>query len=146
MPIKNICECHNPPGGTVVCEPEQLAICVVKNGAVRRECIDPPDGTGNFSSLSPTAATRYLNWALTHITGQKRQLSDPISPADSAILAQGSYHNIATGEMITFSLPSELNRNSPSSASSSGSGGSSGTASSDSSQNEISSGGTAAAY
>lgn len=146
MPVKNICECHNPPGGTVKCEPHQLAICIVNNGVANKECKDPPLGMGSLSSLSRTATKRYLNWALTHITGQERELSDPISSADRIILARGSYNNEATGERVTFSLPSELDLSSPGSASSSGSGGSWGTGSSGSSRDETSPAGVTSTY
>jgi hypothetical protein len=126
MAVKNTCSCPHPPGGVVSCEPEQLAICRVRNGVAEGECVDPPDGMGNLSELSPTEARRYYNYALQHITRQQRDEWDPISPADWAVLQQGIYHNDVTGEEVRFRLPDELNLNSPSSASGSrsGSGGS----------------------
>jgi len=146
MPVKNICECHNPPGGSVKCEPHQLAICIVNNGVATKECKDPPSGMGNLSSLSPSATKRYLNWALSQITGKERQLSDQITSDDRIILTRGWYDNEVTGERITFSLPSELDLSPPTSASSSGSGGSWGTGSSGSSRNEPESAGVTATY
>lgn len=122
MPVKNICNCNNPPGGTVVCEPDQLAICIVNNGIAQRECIDSPDDLRDLSSLTPGERVRYLNWALSNITGEIRRLSSSISNEDLAILSQGHYHNDATGDIVTFSLPDALNLNSPSSPSSSSSG------------------------
>ena len=122
MATKNICPCPQPPGGTVACEPNQLAICRVRNGVAEGECIDPPSGMGKLSELTPTDTRRYHNWALEHITGQPRQSWYPIDPSDQAILRRGSYRNVSTGEEVTFRLPDELNLSSPSSRSGSRSG------------------------
>lgn len=120
MATKNICNCPQPPGGSVACEPDQLAICRVKNGVVEGECIDPPDGMDSLSELTPVEARRYHNWALQHITGQPRHSWDPIDPGDQAILRKGIHRNVITGEEVRFRLPDELNLSSPSSTSSSG--------------------------
>jgi hypothetical protein len=141
MPVKNICKCDDPPGDIVECEPDQLAVCIVRNGVARKGCFDPPDDLRDLSRLTPGQSGRYLNWALSNITGEIRRLSDPISNADMAILSRGTYHNEVTGELVTFSLPARLNLRSPSSAS-----GSSSSGSSEASSNSSSSGGTAATY
>ena len=143
MPTRNICNCPHPPVGTVSCEPDQLAICRVRNGVAERECFDPPDGMDSTSNLSPAEAKRYLNWSLQHITGHHRYSWDPISPSDEAILRQGVYHNVTTGEEVGFRLPDELNLVSPSAASGSGPGG---TAPSSATPSEASSGGATATY
>jgi hypothetical protein len=116
MATRNICDCPSPPGGTVSCEPDQLAICRVLNGVAQRECFDPPSGLGNLSDLTPSKARRYHNWALQRITGQHRSPSQPITPDDERILRDGSYHNDLTGEEISFSLPEDVNFNSSSGA------------------------------
>jgi hypothetical protein len=143
MPVKNICQCDNPPGGDVLCEPDQLAICIVNNGVAKRECMDAPDDLGDLVNLTRQQTIRYLNWALSHITGQIRLLSSPISSQDRAILSQGRYDNAVTGDVVTFSLPEALNLHSPGTASSSGSS-SSGGASDDSDYDQLSSGGATA--
>ncbi len=38
--MANTCKCPNPPGSTVICESDQLAICFVKNGEAVHRCID----------------------------------------------------------------------------------------------------------
>ena len=142
MPVKNTCKCEDPPGGTVECEPDQLAICIVRNGVAQKGCMDPPDDLRDLAALTAGQSRRYFNWALTQITGQLRWSSNPISNEDIAILAQGSYQNLVTGDVVTFSLPAELTLPSPGSAS--GSSGSSGTSSTSSSRSQSQSGGTAA--
>jgi hypothetical protein len=116
MPIRNVCNCPSPPGGSVSCEPHQLAICRVRNGKAERECFDPPDGMDNLSNLGPVQARRYHNWALQRITGQQRYPMNPISPSDEAILRQGVYHDVITGDEVWFRLPDELNLTSPTAA------------------------------
>ena len=125
MATKNTCPCPQPPGGNVACEPNQLAICRVKNGVAEGECINPPAGMDSLANLAPADATRYLNWALDHITGQQRLPWEIITPKDQGVLRRGVYHNSATGEEVRFKLPDELNLNSPTSTtgSLSGSGG-----------------------
>jgi hypothetical protein len=144
MPVKNTCKCEDPPGGTVECEPDQLALCIVRQGVAQKGCMDPPDDLRDLAALTRGQSLRYLNWALSQITGEIRRLRDPISNEDYFILAQGSYQNIQTGAVVTFSLPAKLNLQSPSSAS--GSSGSSGASSSGSSRTENDSEGTATAY
>lgn len=38
----NRCNCPQPPGGHVVCDVDQLAICRVENGNVQTMCLTPP--------------------------------------------------------------------------------------------------------
>lgn len=125
MATKNICPCPQPPGGTVACEPNQLAICRVKNGVAEGECISPPADLTDLSDLAPADAKRYLNWALDHITGRQRLPWQIVTPQDQAILRRGVYRDTATGEEVRFKLPDELNLTSPTSTtgSLSGSGG-----------------------
>jgi len=66
MPVKNVCECPDPPGGSVHCEPHQMAICGVINGVERRECLDPPPGLGNARG----DAKLLVNWAWSQISGE----------------------------------------------------------------------------
>lgn len=39
---QNACDCPHPPGGRVVCGPNQFAICRVEGGRVHSECHDVP--------------------------------------------------------------------------------------------------------
>ena len=40
--MSNICKCPNPPGGTVSCGDDQIAVCRVQDGNVEGFCIDVP--------------------------------------------------------------------------------------------------------
>lgn len=44
MPVRNICNCDNPPGGVQVCDPHQIAVCGTIDGVVYRDCITPNRG------------------------------------------------------------------------------------------------------
>ena len=36
----HICPCPNPPGGSIACRPDQLAICAMEDGELRSGCVD----------------------------------------------------------------------------------------------------------
>ena len=117
---KNTCPCPNPPGGQVVCETDQLAICRIIKGAVQAECSSAPVALISitpthhlrppFPPLPPTLRDRYFNWALSQITGSNRRLGDPISQADWNTLFTGTYFNPTTGETVKFILPQYLKK------------------------------------
>ncbi len=54
--MSNKCNCPSPPGGSVECGDDQLAICQIKNGQIVARCISP----GRFTT-SPQA---QLKWAI----------------------------------------------------------------------------------
>lgn len=97
MPVKNICDCHNPPGGRAVCEPHQMAFCVVINGVARRECLDPP------RAESATLA----RWALSHVLGYR--YTGTIDSYDLQVLTHGVFER-ADGAIVTFTLPEFVKR------------------------------------
>lgn len=98
MPVKNIIECNNPPGGQIVCEPNQIAVCGVIEGVIRRECLDPPSGG------SPTS---LINWTLGKITNEYRNADTAISINDLHTLSSGSYTS-PTGDVVKFIIPSDM--------------------------------------
>jgi hypothetical protein len=98
MPVKNICECNNPPGGRAVCEPHQMAVCGVINGVVRRECLDPPSGG---------TPTTLVNWALSQISGQSRGANAQITGGDLETLVRGT-HSAPSGDIVNFVLPPQI--------------------------------------
>lgn len=115
MSQKNICECPNPPGGTVRCEPHQLAICKVENGRAVTNCISPPERSQQvwYRSTGPRddkifETLRLLNWAYTAITGIRRGDVLPLEPWILEILKDGKYVNPKTGAITKFSLPLDL--------------------------------------
>lgn len=98
MPVKNICECENPPGGQIVCEPYQMAICGVIHGVVRRECLDPPSG------VSPVA---LANWALSQISGVDLSMRSIVTENDLSTLISGTFVS-PNEQIVNFTIPDEM--------------------------------------
>jgi hypothetical protein len=98
MAIKNICKCDDPPGGSIECEPHQMAVCGIINGAERRVCEDPPSG-GSPENL--------VNWALSIISGESRQPNMPIGADDLYSLKQG-HAAIRGATNVKFTLPQSI--------------------------------------
>jgi hypothetical protein len=100
MPVKNICDCDNPPGGQAVCEPHQMAVCLVLKGVARRECLSPPR-TGNRLTL--------INWAWTQVDGVPRPSNAVIHSAQLGILKTGKLVR-NDGAIVNFALPKSIVR------------------------------------
>src|SRR5215213_10003793 len=98
MPVKNVCDCYDPPGGSVVCEPHQMAICVVANGVARRECLSP---------LATEDIAALVNWTLAAVTGIRRSETEPVHPQYFEVLAGGRYRR-PDGAVVTFTLPESV--------------------------------------
>ena len=94
MAAKNICECENPPGGAAVCEPEQTAFCVVKNGVPRQYC-KTPSGRNNEEKLK---------FIFTSITGVKVPRRNSL-PTTVISFLKGDRYVTGMGTIITFKLP-----------------------------------------
>ena len=94
----NRCPCPNPPGGEVVCDDGDLAICRVVDGQAYSECVSPPRAL---------TANQLSHWVLEEVTGIKRPFDQLLSPADRRILQSGLYRDDARGLRVTFTLPSE---------------------------------------
>lgn len=104
----NTCNCPDPPGGQVVCDSDQIAICRVKNGRAEYLCISPPRAIqlaverqgfdrGNLA---------VANWVLSVVTGEDRDPEQSLSGYDLHVLDQEQYE---TGDgTITFRLPTGL--------------------------------------
>lgn len=94
-------QCTDPPGGTIRCGPNQLAICIINKGKVEGRCETPPPG------LKTKADVRA--WVLGQITDKE------ISPAQAndsdfrKILESGAWHT--NGKDITFSFSESLHTN-----------------------------------
>src|SRR6266568_9581822 len=101
----NVCDCPNPPGGIVICEPDQLAICRIKNGQLRGECTGPPRPL--TSSLNRAL---YFNWALGEITETRRGLHQPIHDSEWLILREGIYSEPLKKVLVQFRFPRILAR------------------------------------
>jgi hypothetical protein len=89
------CQCPTPPGGTVTCEPGQLAICSVKNGEVQGSCRTPRHGAPYLE---------VANWTLQIITEKPRYLLQPLSSTDTQILSSGKFER-PDGTVLMFRMP-----------------------------------------
>jgi hypothetical protein len=99
----NICDCPNPPGGRAICEPDQLAICRIKDGEPEMQCLDPPALIG-----SPLNAHEYLEWALSEITGEVHfSIREEFSPSEIAMFQSGTYKD-STGAVTKFRIPNSI--------------------------------------
>ena len=101
MPI--VCPCANPPGGTITCNDNQLAICGTRDGQIVAGCFDPPatisDAVTPLDRIIVTA-----NWTLSLVTGKVRDDHQELSAEDRAIFNAGVYKN-EKGEEIRFTVP-----------------------------------------
>jgi hypothetical protein len=102
----NSCDCPNPPGGRVTCRADQLAICRVIDGRIESQCIDKP--TIDQSLSDRAKETTISNWVLGIIKGEKRSPTEEINKRDRDIMRSGRYQSPETKEVVTFSLPREI--------------------------------------
>ncbi len=98
----NVCECPYPPGGTITCPSDCLAICRVVNNQAVGECIPRPP---KLTLIPLEQGLAEANWILGAVTGQVRSLSRAITAEEWAIIESGSFENAATGERVTFRVP-----------------------------------------
>lgn len=110
MALKSICRCPTPPGGRAICESHQLAICRVRDGVAEAYCIDVPQEFREIqhdwmAGLIGRRGRRMANWALSHITGARRMLHEPLDVTDVHTLTTSSYLDPKTGARVTFRLP-----------------------------------------
>lgn len=88
------CTCPDPPGGTTMCEENQIAFCIVQNGKAVQRCVTP---------IPARNSLELVNWVLSIITGMKKSVDSPVNPYEINILKSGRYE---MGEIqATFSLP-----------------------------------------
>ena len=93
---KNTCKCPVPPGGVIVCEANQLAICRVVGGRIESECYDPP---------APSTDLEFSNWVLSKVTDTWRDPYQLLSPVDLDILAKRRFDDPSTQTSVTFEVP-----------------------------------------
>ena len=105
--MSNICKCPSPPGGTIQCSDEQLAICGYRDGQIVSGCFDRPARVRTISDNNERNVA-LANWALSQIVGVTRSDDAPLGDRFCAMLATGHHRNEETGEVIKFSLPKDL--------------------------------------
>lgn len=104
---KQICNCANPPGGRVTCEPDQIAICRVDvHGEVDAECVDIPKGPIRTDRI------RFYSWVLELVTKRRRIASVALSAVERQIIGSG-YYESPTGDRVQFLLPQHFDDGSP---------------------------------
>jgi hypothetical protein len=111
MPVNsNTCKCPKPPGGQVICEPNQVAICRIKNGELETLCITPPGGVAlSFESMRQNED--FISQLMFEITSNPkwtRYLYESDIQEALSILEQGYYINPETNERTNFQLPDEF--------------------------------------
>ncbi len=94
----NSCPCPNPPGGKVICEPHQLAICKIVDGELIQRCLDP---------ISTRSSKNLIDWTINKITDKPTQ-GRHISNQDLLMLLKGEY----TDDKLTvkFNLPESISK------------------------------------
>lgn len=97
MARNNICNCPNPPGGQVVCEPHQMAVCIVRNGQARQQCLDP---------IRTRDSATLVNWVLEEITENRRNPHSRIDRHELEILEDGFFNRYDS--KVTFKLPQRI--------------------------------------
>ena len=98
MPVKNICRCPDQPGDYVECSKDQMALCIIEDGIVRRVCQDV---------IKDTSDLTIVNYALSTITGIQKIYSDYVTDTDISLLRSGEY-NQGDYLKVTFSLPEKI--------------------------------------
>lgn len=95
----NICQCPTPPSGSITCETDQLAVCVVKNGEPFTRCYDVP---------KQRTAELLVLWTYEVITGSDTQSQNaPIYNVIDTLLS-GSYSRWDNAFESTFKLPRSI--------------------------------------
>lgn len=110
---KNICQCPNPPGGQVVCEAHQIAICRVKNGVIESQCMTPSNRLDKFFMYQLDDEVNFdknkdvLCELVYEITGERR--FQDIKNFDEAmtILKEKFYEDKETNLIIKLDFPNK---------------------------------------
>jgi uncharacterized protein len=105
--MSNTCKCPEPPGGTITCRDDQLAVCGYRNGQIVGGCYDRPNRVRGI--VDESARTLALaNWVLSTVIGSHRPDHMRIERALLTALLRGEYRNPRTGEMVAFISPRDL--------------------------------------
>ena len=105
--MSNVCGCPNPPGGTITCNDDQLAVCGYRNGQIVSGCFERPQYLRAIAD-DFARGLAVTNWVISTITGVERSDSSPIGPELIAMLRSGQFRNEQTGEVLHFTVPRDL--------------------------------------
>lgn len=102
--MANRCNCPTPPGGVVICEGNQMALCIIQDGQAIQRCINPPQNR----YYREYSALEIVNWAIEKITNEKRILTEEVEQSYLDMLKGGAYE--VYNYRVTFSLPPKILR------------------------------------
>ena len=105
--MNKTCPCANPPGGSITCRVEQMAICGVIEGEIVSGCFDPPGGLTRIQG-DGKKLQEIGNWVLSTIMRSYRPEQQDITTDEMTILRDGAYIDPARGTHVKFSLPEDL--------------------------------------
>lgn len=94
----SVAQCPAPPGGQVVCEDNQWAVCEVKDGKVKARCF-------TFQRPAPSPTAFQQREALARILNEPVKVRDMSTQQVKAVLATGAYQDAE--KRVTFSAPAE---------------------------------------
>jgi hypothetical protein len=105
--MSNVCNCPKPPGGSITCNDDQLAVCGYQNGAIVSGCFPRP---AHITAVYEESERQLLlsNWILSTVTGTPRPDDAPLTPDLIALLQSGTYTNEQTRDTLHFVLPRDL--------------------------------------
>jgi hypothetical protein len=103
--MSNTCKCPKPPGGSVECEGDQLAVCAYVDGEIVARCYSRPRRIRTIHA--PWLKERALrNWAISMITDAERKPGALIESHLLEMLRSGKYTR--DGNLLTFTLPKDF--------------------------------------
>ena len=105
--MSNTCTCPEPPGGSITCGDDQLAVCGYQDGKIVSGCYSRPASVNLMTSKNEKVLA-LANWAISQITGTRRTDLDRIDSNLIAMLQIGQYVNEQSSEVIKFALPKDL--------------------------------------
>ena len=103
--MSKTCDCPTPPGGSITCSDDQLAICGYRDGKIVSGCFDPPSGVA--ATPRNQRITAMNNWVLERITGRSRSLFQRIMPEEKVILESGTFSE-GRDTRLSFVLPTKM--------------------------------------
>jgi hypothetical protein len=106
--MSNTCGCPEPPGGSVTCADDQLAVCTYQSGHIVSGCYDRPRHVSQIAD--PVQSNLALaNWILSMVMGVGRVDAESIDSGHVQLLRSGQYTNPTTGAITRFLLPKDIN-------------------------------------
>lgn len=103
--MSKICPCPHPPGGQIVCEDNQFAMCAFQDGKKIGGCLNIPDAIAIIGGRRERT-TAVVNWVLSELTGMYRSAGDEVNESELEMLRSQSMAR--DGTVVHFSLPASI--------------------------------------